>query len=358
MNIEAELQGWMEDEIKVLKKTTKEVMQDVYEKKYPGKEIPKRIKICNMSRDERKKMWERIAVAMGTGRSWNVCKTKYAMLKLQKRQQNIALCFCVRNCGKYLRRIFKNIELLKTLNFNIFCIFVYDNCLDNSEKLLKKYKKKNNDSVFIRKIINNSPMRTVRIAKARNVCLDIVYNELRNITFHIMIDSDNIGAPPWNIDIINKYLNNFDGDNWDCISFNKNCYYDIWGLLYNDIYQHCWGFREKTPDVIRVMASDITNKLQNSKSNIIEVISAFNGFCIYKTERFKGFHYDGLYDNFATLVTDIERNKTVEALKKLNVNVDHIEFCGDRGECCEHLFYHLSAFKKGLKIKISKFIIN
>ena len=171
-----------------------------------------------------------------------------------------------------------------------------------------------------------------------------------------MIDSDNKGAPPWNIDIINKYLNNFDGDNWHCISFNKKSYYDIWALLYNDIYQHCFGFEEKSQDVVRVMKSDITNKLQNSKSNSIEVISAFNGFCIYKTESFKGFYYDGLYDNFKGLVTDIERNKTVEALKKFNLNVTYIE--GEGGECCEHLFYHLSAFKKGRKIKISKFIIN
>ena len=38
---------------------------------------------------------------------------------------NIALCFTVRNCGKYLPDIFKNIELVKTLNVNVFCIFVY-----------------------------------------------------------------------------------------------------------------------------------------------------------------------------------------------------------------------------------------
>ena len=34
-------------------------------------------------------------------------------------KKNIALCFTIRNCEKYLPYIFKNIELLKTLNYFI-----------------------------------------------------------------------------------------------------------------------------------------------------------------------------------------------------------------------------------------------
>ena len=267
---------------------------------------------------------------------------------------NIALCFCVRNCGKYLPDIFKNIELLKTLNYNIFCIFVYDNCSDNSENLLFDYKRKYNDNVIIKKILNTSRLRTVRVAKARNVCMYVVYNELKNIDFHIMIDCDDIGAPKWNIDIIDKYLNNFDGDNWDCITFNKKDYYDIWALLYDDFKHHCWGFGKESRAVIGVMKQNIVNKIQNSESNNIQVISAFNGFGIYKTQRFEGFYYDGLYANFRPLVTNMERMKTIEAFKKLNLNVNLFL----TPECCEHLFYHLSAVKQGRIIKISKFIIN
>lgn len=273
---------------------------------------------------------------------------------------NIALCFCVRNCGKYLPDIFENIELLKTLDFNIFCIFIYDNCSDNSEKLLIEYQKKNEDSVIIENIENTSNFRTERIAKARNTCLDIVYNKLENISYHIMIDSDNIGSPKWNIDIINKYLNNFDNDDWDCISFNKNVYYDIWALSYDDLKHHCWGYLNNKNEIIdnvtHCMRKDIVKKLENAKSNSIEVLSAFNGFGIYKTDRFKGFYYDGLYENFKKIITDDERTKTLEIIKqKFNLDI-HIN--NYHTEICEHLFYHLSAVKKGRKIKISKFIIN
>lgn len=266
---------------------------------------------------------------------------------------NIAICFCVRNCGAYLPDIFNNIERVRTLNVNVFSIFVYDNCTDNSEQLLKEYYEKNKEYTVLRHIENYSEHRTVRIAKARNTCLDIVYHELNNISFHIMADCDDIGAPPWNIDIINKYLHHTDNDDWDCISFNRTDYYDIWALLFDDIKHHCWGFGQQSPLVVHAMREMIMNKLSTCTTNSIEVLSAFNGFCIYNTERFKGFYYDGFYSNFKHLITDTELYYTVKAFQRFNLHVDLYETI----ECCEHLFYHVSAYQKGRKIKISKYMI-
>jgi len=265
---------------------------------------------------------------------------------------NIALCFCVRNCEQYLKEIFINIDHLKTLNINVFSIFVYDNCNDNTKSILENYQI-NTDNVIIRNITNNNNLRTVRIANARNECLKIVYNELTNIKYHIMIDCDDVCTPRWDINIIDKYLNNFDNDNWDCISFNLNNYYDIWALLVDDFKHHCWGFAENSSKVVKIMRAYINDKLANCKTNSIEVMSAFNGFCIYKTDRFKGFHYDGSYSSFDPLITDVERANVENWFKDvcdLNVKCDK-----NRQECCEHLFFHLNAFKQGRKIKISKF---
>ena len=268
---------------------------------------------------------------------------------------NIALCFCVKNCEKYLPSIFSNIERLKTLDINVFSIFVYDNCSDNSEKLLQRYKKTFMNTVLVRKISNNSPYRTVRIAKARNACLDIIYNVLNDIKYHIMIDCDDVSTPKWNIEVINNYLTNYDNDNWDCISFNRPIYYDIWALLYGDIKHHCLGFGLYNRTVINSMQQTITNALKNCETNSIEVISAFNGFCIYKTNKFKGLYYTGLYATFKALVSDEERAKTRNHLLKFN-NIN--TYCrNDSIECCEHLSYHMMAQKRGCKIKVSKFSI-
>ena len=270
---------------------------------------------------------------------------------------NIALCFCVRNCEKYLPAIFKNIDLFKTLDVNVYSIFAYDNCKDQSEKLLFDYKELNKDNVIIINVENNIGYRTERIAKARNSCLDVIYNKLKDISFHIMIDSDDRCSKKWDVNIINKYLNNFDNDNWDCISFNRKDYYDIWALLDHDIKEHCWGFGKNSNNVIRYMKHKIKNRF-NNKTNSINVISAFCGLCIYNTKRFKGFHYDGLYKNFKELITDEERNKTIENLKNVGLNIKLSPSNlrpGNSNECCEYLYYHLSAFKEGRIIKISKF---
>ena len=268
---------------------------------------------------------------------------------------NIALCFCVRNCEKYLNNIFSNIEDVKKLNnINVYSIFIYDNCEDNSEMLLKEYSNSNNNTI-VRNIENKNPSRTVRIAKARNSCLQIVYNESNDISFHIMIDCDDVCINKWNIELLNNYLNNFDNDDWDCISFNRIDYYDIWALIYDDFKHHCWGFYNKSYLVVEIMGKCLTDKLNNSKTNSIEVESAFNGFCIYKTDRFKGFYYDGYYSNVKKIISDNERLKTVKMFKdKYNINV----ICNDNHiECCEHIFYNISAHKKGRKIKISKYIM-
>jgi hypothetical protein len=261
--------------------------------------------------------------------------------------KNIALCFCVRNCENYLPQIFKNIDLLKTQPVNVISIFVYDNCTDQSEQMLEEYHKNNSTNVIVRNIINTSPYTTERIATARNTCLEIVYNELSNISFHIMIDSDNVCSTKWNIDVINKYLN--DDDDWDCISFNRDDYYDIWALMFDDFKHHCWGFHTNSSIVVSIMRDCIVNKLNICKTTNIEVISAFNGFAIYKTDRFKGFHYDGLYENVKDLITEEERLNTIQMLKKYNLDAS----IHNNHECCEHIFYHLSAYLKGRKIKVS-----
>jgi len=278
---------------------------------------------------------------------------------------NIACCLCVRNCEKFLTNIFKNIDLLKN-NYNLYTIIVYDNCKDNSEKIIKEYQTKNVDKVYISKIENTSTYRTVRIAKARNECLNILYNQIKDIDFHIMLDADNVNTNTWNMDIINKYLNNFDNDNWDAISFNRKNYYDIWALLYDDFKHHCWGYKEKenpnkvSNKVTQYMKDDIANKLNKlkiSSQNSMQCFSAFNGFSIYKTQKFKDILYDGIYKNIKSLITDNERLQTLNFIKN-KINNNNIYIDEKLTPHCEHIFYHLSAIKKNnCVIKISKFCL-
>jgi len=275
---------------------------------------------------------------------------------VQDKNMHVALCFCVRDCEPYLKRIFSNIDALRCglPQTKLTCIFVYDNCVDNSPALLHAYKQQQ-ENVIVQGIENTSHMRTVRIAKARNACLEQLY-KLPNVQYHMMIDSDDRCANKWNIDLIRTYLQGGNGDgDWDCISFNRKNYYDIWALLFDDFKHHCWGFASRADNnkVVETMRKEITRKLNNA-NNSIEVMSAFNGFAIYKTGRFSGFQYDGHGSTFMTLFTDDERVRVETVLSR---KYGILTKCVLTDESCEHLFYHLTAFKSGRKIKISKWDI-
>jgi hypothetical protein len=283
--------------------------------------------------------------------------------------KKVALCFPVKNCEEYLDDIFKNINKLKNYIDNVifYCIFVYDNCTDNSEKILFDYKKKNELTTIIKKIENKSQHRTVRIANARNELLNIVYS-LDNISLHIMIDADDRSTPPWNISALKYYIiDRYKDTDWDAMTFDRSIYYDFWALLFDNFKQHCYGFsiieendEKKKKEILYkarvIMKIKLIQKLIKEKKDSVDVISAFNGFGIYKTNRFKNIYYDGLYENVKPFFTDIDRCKTLSifhrhGLKELILNDDCI--C-----CCEHVFFHiLSIHKNRCKIKISKFKI-
>ena len=270
---------------------------------------------------------------------------------------NVVLCMCVRNCGKYLKSIFNNIDRLGKC-FRMFqCIFVYDNCSDNSAELLEEYRKKSSYNVtLINNIGNDSPYRTVRIANARNRFVKAL-NMIEKVDFHIVIDPDDVNIYPWNLDVILPYLNRSD---WDCLTFNRYYYYDIWALLYGKYRHHCWGFGDMSGDVVSTMNHDIEQKLSELKNNeLLDCFSAFNGFGIYRTSIFRDCVYDGYYENIKKYFTDEERAQTLEFLKQqmLSYGIDstNLKIDEDFIEIAEHANYHLSAIQnKGAKIRISK----
>lgn len=269
----------------------------------------------------------------------------------------VACCLCVRDCGSFLPDIFTNLDLLakEFKYFNV--VFVYDNCKDNSEQLLLQYANRSKHKVIvIKQTDNNSPHRTVRIANARNKCLDIVYNELEDIDFHIMIDADDVNIKKWDIELIKKYLNN---NEWDALSFNKEGYYDIWALMYNNYKHHCWGFAcpyNISVKIINTMKDDLIYKLKQLEGDLFECLSAFGGFAIYRTNVFKDIKYDGYYQNVKKYISDEERMNTINYLE--NIIKEKIFINERQIEHCEHLNYHLSAIQNNhARIRISKYCL-
>lgn len=277
-------------------------------------------------------------------------------------KQNITLCFAVRDCSPFLKRIFDNIQSLREETkdtYNLYCVFVYDVNRDDSEQKIEDYKALFPNHVYTKKIINIHRFKTVRIANARNECLRIMNEHIKHVKYHLMIDADNVCVDNWDTKRIHDYMNGVYGDDWGCMSFNRKRYYDIWALLYRPYIHHCWGYGSESRKIVNIMMRDITIRLRECKENQLEVLSAFNGFAIYRTECFHGLSYDGLYENTKKRISTEDRLETFRVLKEKHQLDIPIEKSRDKegwfnDACCEHIPYHLDAVKRGHKIMISK----
>jgi len=247
------------------------------------------------------------------------------------------ICGTVRNCGGYLDKIFQNMELIGTLFEDYVIIIYYDHSHDDTLDKLKNYQKQNNRLKFY---INESPLleyRTCRLALGRNFCINMIKEKYSDYPYFIVMDCDDVCARDMKIKLLNNYLHRND---WDALSFNHpNGYYDSWALSKRPFVLSCHHF--KHPGQGQSLINNIIKI--TSPYKLIKCLSAFNGFSIYRTEKFINCHYDGRFR------TDYIPPKLV----KENIKYSGRIVSGSK-EDCEHRHFHMQAvFKNNARVRIS-----
>jgi len=273
---------------------------------------------------------------------------------------NCCICGPVKNCAPYLQKVLSNMEKIGSLFDDYQMIIYYDKSSDNTLQILKKYQLTNPKMLFY---VNNKPVsrfRTHNIAVARNFCLNYVKENKEKYPFFIMMDCDDVNCKEMNTDILKKYLYRND---WDGLSFNTSPkYYDIWGL---SIYPFCFSYNhfENNVRYYDIIQDFIDKSLKGvaKENKLLECISSFNGFSIYKTNKFLNTYYDGRVrlDLIPKCNLDIHKKVTNSNLvyKKYykpdgTINVDGLY------EDCEHRAFHIQARQNsGAKIMISPEIL-
>lgn len=267
-------------------------------------------------------------------------------------------CICgpVKNCGKFLDKVFKNIEKIGEIFDDYKIIIYYDKSSDDTLEKLKKYKLLNNRLEFF---VGNKPIsiyRTHRIAHARNVCLNFVTKnvDINEYPFFIMMDFDDVNHKNVKPEILKKYLTRTD---WDGLSFNTTPkYYDIWGL---SIYPYCFSYNHFQHNSIHnynTIQNYITAKLNALKpGELLKCISSFNGFSIYRTSKFLNTSYDG------RIRLDLfPKNLLAAHSKASNSNIVFPDLNNVKAyaEDCEHRPFHMQAIKNsGAKIMITNDVL-
>jgi hypothetical protein len=142
------------------------------------------------------------------------------------------------------------------------------------------------------------------------------------------------------INLLENYLKNRNKE-WDALSFNyPNNYYDSWALSIRPFVASCDHFKHRD-----IGANYIKKIIQNiDKRKLIPCYSAFNGFSIYKTNKFINCHYDGRFNlNF------IPKSLLIENIRHAGKMI-----LTDMNEDCEHRSFHFQAIRQNnAKIRIS-----
>ena len=243
------------------------------------------------------------------------------------------ICGTVRNCGIYLSNIFKIMEKIGSLFEDYRIILYYDSSTDNTLVNLERYSKINDKMIYI---VNQDQMlkyRTHRIAKGRNKCLQTMRNDYSDYDHFIMMDCDDRCNYKINLNLLNNYLNRND---WDALSFNHPAgYYDSWALSKRPYVLSCHHFKDCGQG--QQYISKLISKTPSNK--LIRCFSAFNGFSIYRTNKFIDCWYNGTF-NLNYCPKKLIRENILAAGNIIYKNELQ------KYEDCEHRFFHFSAVKK------------
>jgi hypothetical protein len=255
------------------------------------------------------------------------------------------ICGTVKNCGLFLEKVFKNIETIGKVFEEYKIIISYDNSDDNSLQFLNNYKDSHPDNFILH--IGTEPLsefRVYNIAKARNKCLDIIRSNFPNYEYFIMIDCDNVCSSPVKLEYILYYLTI--NTQWDALSFNKDPYYDTWALSKYPYSFSCMHFKnwKAWGTYIEKIIKDTPPK------TLIQCLSAFNGFAMYRTNKF----INGFYDPTPRL--DLLPKHLLQANEKLCGPV-YLKEKAEKVDC-EHRSFHLMAINNSnARIRIAPEII-
>ena len=253
------------------------------------------------------------------------------------------ICGCAKDVGSYLDNVFNNIGFIGELFDDFHIIIYYDESDDNTLVKLNEYYEYYQSKMTV--LIGKEPLtniRTQNIANARNGILTKI-KEFNNDDFQyfIMMDMDEVCSSKFNKNALDTYLQYERANNplpWDALSFNRIMYYDLWALSI-DPYGFSCNHYENTHKVKNQMIHFLKEELgkvilKNPNTGLLPCISAFNGFAIYRKNKFINVKYE--WNIHKTLI--IYPRQTIDKMSRA-VFQQPIS----RHDDCEHRYFHIRA---------------
>lgn len=204
----------------------------------------------------------------------------------------LILAGAVRNCARYLPQIFTEIDTNSSLFDDFKYVFVESDSDDASADLLTKFHQTHpaGDVQLLGRLGDELPLRTDRIARARQRCLELALGQGWRTPndYFVMVDCDDAGAA-FSLAAIRSTISQATFE-WDALFANTSGreYYDIFALRHPMwCPSDCW---QEVRDRPSFMSEEDAQNLfvharqiwvsQQAKPILVE--SAFGGLAIYR----------------------------------------------------------------------------
>jgi len=242
-----------------------------------------------------------------------------------------------------MRQIFNKLNVLA----------FYDNSHDNSLEILNDFKANCALGTDIDILINSesrskSALKTENIAFARNALLKHIKEYFHDYEYFMMLDTNEYACiGDINLNTLENAMTN--NSEWDAISFDRAAgYYDLWALSFDPYIYSFFHFNQDWQLVLEKMRTSFTNLLADYRKNkpaaLIPVYSAYNGFALYKTNKFLNCAYN----------TNIQLDLFPAELLQKQMELINSPRSNRTNDDCEHRAFHLEAIRKnGAKIMVS-----
>ena len=230
-------------------------------------------------------------------------------------------------------------------------IAFYDESDDGTLEILNRFKANMATGIYLDILINTkmkSALKTENIAFARNSLLKHIKENFSNYEYFIMMDTNEYACiGDINLNILENAIAN--NSQWDAISFDREAgYYDLWALSFDPYIYSFFHFNMDWKLLLEQMRTAFTNLLivyrNNKPADLIPVYSAFNGFALYKTNKFLNCAYN----------TNIQLDLFPAALLQKQMELIKSSISYRSNDDCEHRAFHLEAIlKNDAKIMVS-----
>jgi glycosyltransferase involved in cell wall biosynthesis len=151
------------------------------------------------------------------------------------------ICGPMRNGVQYLTGVRRNMETFGSLFDDYRIIIVESDSDDGTPNHLQAWARENDHMEYMSlgPLRNTMPLRTLRLAHARNTILDIIWEKYGDYDYMVMMDPDDVCFYP--IEGFHTCWETEVGDDWAAMTANqRDEYYDIWALRGNGCNYDCW----------------------------------------------------------------------------------------------------------------------